>query len=76
MVGINEKRESRYVLMIIAQQRAEMAIASYLTNPSTGGNRLMEEILERENMARLKPPPAPPPGGRGWRPQPGLRDLT
>jgi len=38
--------------MIIAQQRAEMAIASYLTNPSTGGNRLMEEILERENMAR------------------------
>jgi RNA-directed DNA polymerase len=38
--------------MIIAQQRAEMTIASYLTNPSTGGNRLMEAILERENMAR------------------------
>lgn len=36
--------------MIIAQQTAEMTIASYLTNPSTGGNRLMEIILERENM--------------------------
>ena len=38
--------------MIIAQQPAEMAIASYLTDPSKGGNRLMEIILERENMAR------------------------
>jgi len=36
--------------MIIGQQTAEMTIASYLTNPSTGGNRLMEIILERENM--------------------------
>ena len=32
--------------MIIAQQSAEMAIASYLTDPSTGGNRLMEIICE------------------------------
>ena len=38
--------------MIIAQQSAEMGIASYLTDPSTGGNRLMEIILERENMHR------------------------
>ena len=38
--------------MIIAQQSAEMAIASYLTDPSTGANRLMEIILERENMHR------------------------
>jgi RNA-directed DNA polymerase len=38
--------------MIIAQQSAEMEIASYLTDPSTGGNRLMEIIFERENMAR------------------------
>ena len=38
--------------MIIAQQSAEMAIASYLTDPSTGGNRLMEIIFERENMHR------------------------
>ncbi len=38
--------------MIIAQQLAEMSIASYLTDPSTGGNRLMEIILERENMRR------------------------
>ena len=38
--------------MIIAQQDAEMTIASYLTDPSTGGNRLMEEILGRENMNR------------------------
>lgn len=38
--------------MIIAQQSAEMNIASYLTDPSTGGNRLMEIILERENMRR------------------------
>ena len=38
--------------MIIAQQSAEMAIASCLTDPSTGGNRLMEIILERENMHR------------------------
>ena len=38
--------------MIIAQQSAEMSIASYLTDPSTGGNRLMEMILERENVRR------------------------
>jgi RNA-directed DNA polymerase len=38
--------------MIIAQQSTEMTIASYLTNPSTGANRLMEIILERENMSR------------------------
>jgi RNA-directed DNA polymerase len=38
--------------MIIAQQSAEMSIASYLTDPSTGGSRLMEIILERENMRR------------------------
>ena len=38
--------------MIIAQQSAEMAIASYLIDPSTGGNRFMEIILERENMHR------------------------
>ena len=38
--------------MIIAQQSSEMAIASYLTDPSTGVNRLMEIILERENMSR------------------------
>jgi len=38
--------------MIIAQQSTEMAIASYLTDPSTGATRLMEIILERENMSR------------------------
>lgn len=38
--------------MIIAQQSPEMTIASYLTDPSTGANRLMEIILERENMSR------------------------
>jgi RNA-directed DNA polymerase len=38
--------------MIIAQQDAEMTIASYLTDPSTGGSRLMEIILERENIDR------------------------
>ncbi len=38
--------------MIIAQQSSEMAIASYLSDPSTGGNRLMEIICERENMHR------------------------
>ena len=38
--------------MIIAQQSSEMAIASYLTDPSTGGNRLMEIICERENIRR------------------------
>ena len=38
--------------MIIAQQSTEMAIASYLTDPSTGGNRLMEIICERENISR------------------------
>jgi hypothetical protein len=50
MVGINENRD--VCLMIIAQQSAEMSIASYLSDPSTGGNRLMEIILERENMRR------------------------
>ena len=38
--------------MIIAQQSSEMAIASYLTDPSTGGNQLMEIICERENIRR------------------------
>ncbi|WP_232363812.1 group II intron reverse transcriptase/maturase [Desulfogranum japonicum] len=38
--------------MIIAQQSAEMAIASYLTDPLTGGSRLIEIILERGNMDR------------------------
>lgn len=38
--------------MIIAQQSTEMAIASYLTDPSTGGSQLMEIICERENMRR------------------------
>lgn len=38
--------------MIIGQQSTEMAIASYLTDPSTGADRLMEIILERENMSR------------------------
>ena len=38
--------------MIIAQQSSEMAIASYLTDPSTGGTRLMEIICEWENMRR------------------------
>jgi len=38
--------------MIIAQQSTEMAIASYLTDPSTGANKLMEIILEPENMSR------------------------
>lgn len=38
--------------MIIAQQSTEMAIASYLTDPSTGASKLMEIILERENMSR------------------------
>lgn len=40
----------RYVLMIIAQQSAEMGIASYLSDPSAGGSKLMEIICERENM--------------------------
>jgi RNA-directed DNA polymerase len=52
MVGINERGSRRYVLMIIAQQSAEMAIASYLTDPSTGGNRLMEIICEWGNIRR------------------------
>jgi RNA-directed DNA polymerase len=38
--------------MIIMQQLSEMTIASYLTDPSTGGNRLMEIICERENIRR------------------------
>jgi hypothetical protein len=38
--------------MIIAQQSSEMAIASYLSDPSTGGNRLMDIVCERENMCR------------------------
>lgn len=38
--------------MIIAQQSTEMTIASYLTDPSTGGSQLMEIICERENMLR------------------------
>ncbi|MFO8163784.1 MAG: group II intron reverse transcriptase/maturase [Desulfatiglandales bacterium] len=38
--------------MIIGQQTTEMAIASYLTDPSTGASRLIEIILERENMSR------------------------
>ena len=38
--------------MIITQQLSEMTIASYLTDPSTGGNRLMEIICERENICR------------------------
>jgi RNA-directed DNA polymerase len=38
--------------MIIGQQSTEMGIASYLTDPSTGGNRLMEIICERENLKR------------------------
>ena len=38
--------------MIIAQQSSEMTIASYLTDPLTGGNRLMEIICERENIDR------------------------
>lgn len=38
--------------MIIAQQSSEMAIASYLSDPSTGGKQLMEIICERENMGR------------------------
>jgi hypothetical protein len=52
MVGINERGSRRYVLMIITQQSSEMAIASYLTDPSTGVNRLMEIICERENIRR------------------------
>ncbi len=52
MVGINERGSRGYVLMIIAQQSSEMTIASYLTDPSTGGSRLMEIICERENMRR------------------------
>jgi hypothetical protein len=52
MVGINERGSRRYVLMIIAQQSSEMAIASYLSDPSTGGSKLMEIICERENMRR------------------------
>ena len=52
MVGINERGSRRYVLMIITQQSSEMTIASYLTDPSTGGNRLMEIICERENIRR------------------------
>lgn len=38
--------------MIIAQQSAEMTIASYLTNPSTGGSKLMEIICEWGNIKR------------------------
>ena len=38
--------------MIIMQQSSEMTIASYLTDPSTGGNRLMEIICEWENIRR------------------------
>lgn len=38
--------------MIIAQQSSEMTIASYLTDPSTGGKQLIEIICERENMRR------------------------
>jgi RNA-directed DNA polymerase len=38
--------------MIITQQSSEMTIASYLTDPSTGGNRLMEIICEWENIRR------------------------
>jgi RNA-directed DNA polymerase len=34
------------------QQPSEMTIASYLTDPSTGGNRLMEIICEWENIRR------------------------
>jgi len=52
MVGINERGSRRYVLMIIMQQSSEMTIASYLTDPSTGGNRLMEIICEWENIRR------------------------
>jgi hypothetical protein len=52
MVGINERGSRRYVLMIITQQSSEMTIASYLTDPSTGGKRLMEIICERENIRR------------------------
>ena len=52
MVGINERGSRRYVLMIIAQQSSEMTIASYLSDPLTGGNRLMEIICERENINR------------------------
>jgi RNA-directed DNA polymerase len=52
MVGVNERGSRRYVLMIIAQQSPEMTIASYLSDPSTGGSKLMEIICERENMQR------------------------
>lgn len=38
--------------MIIAQQSAEMTIASYLVDPSTGGSKLMEIICEWENIKR------------------------
>jgi RNA-directed DNA polymerase len=38
--------------MITMQQPSEMTIASYLTDPSTGGNRLMEIICEWENIRR------------------------
>ncbi len=38
--------------MIIAQQPAEMTIASYLTDPLTGGNQLMEIILDPVTMKR------------------------
>jgi len=39
--------------MIIMQQLSEMTIASYLTDPSTGGNRLMGIICEQwENICR------------------------
>lgn len=37
MVGINERGSRRYVLMIIA---------SYLSDPSTGGSKLMEIIYD------------------------------
>ena len=52
MVGVNERGSRRYVLMIIAQQSSEMSIAAYLSDPSTGGSKLMEIICERENMHR------------------------
>lgn len=36
--------------MIIAHQPAEMAIASYLSDPSAGGSKLMDIICEHENI--------------------------
>jgi len=52
MVGINERGSRRYVLMIIMQQCAEEFIASCLSESPTGQIRLMEPILERNNMRR------------------------